>query len=120
MEAKETMSKHFQNEKTKKKKTAGNRKGFYFLLFFAAVLLVFTANLYLSGCRDGSTSSPHSSIAVYEGAKTCEQCHPGVIADVRASTHYTFLSKLPDNYVYDNASMSTPVTATHSGKMTKI
>jgi len=94
------------------------------------IFVFLPANLLLSGCRDkkdrvdkGLVSlqlNPHTSIKVYEGAKTCDECHPGVIADVRASTHYKFLSKLPENHVYENSATTTPVSATHAGKMTKI
>jgi hypothetical protein len=118
-----TVRRSFHNESTGGKKAA-MKKHFLNWSFFADTVLLslVIVSLHLSGCRDKDTklSNVHSSIAVYEGAKTCDKCHPGVIADLRASTHYRFLSELPDNYVYDNAAASTPVAATHAGKMTKI
>ena len=109
-----TVKRNFHNEATWGKRTAMKKHFLYGSFFTSAVLLsLVIVSLYLSGCRDNKSKlfNIHSSIAVYEGAKTCEKCHPGVIADVRASTHYTFLSRLPDNYVYENAAATDPVTA---------
>jgi hypothetical protein len=118
-----TVRRDSHNEPTGGRK-ADMKKRFLDVSFLTvtALLSLVIAGLHLSGCRDKDTklSNVHSNIVVYEGAKTCDECHPGVIADVRASTHYKFLSELPDNYVYENAAAATPVTATQAGKMTKI
>ena len=51
----------------------------------------------------GYAQPDHSMfIQNYEGAKTCEQCHAGSIAELQQTVHYKFESSLPENYIYDH------------------
>jgi len=57
---------------------------FVFLCMVAVVMLA----LFLRYGATAKTMSHEQLVSSYEGSKTCERCHPGVIDDVLQSVHY--------------------------------
>jgi len=54
-------------------------------------------------------------ISEYEGAETCEECHPGKINEVMNSTHYKLMSKLPLDFLYTNSEATEKAPYAQSG-----
>ncbi|MEP0815394.1 MAG: Ni/Fe-hydrogenase cytochrome b subunit [bacterium] len=54
-------------------------------------------------------------ISEYNGAKTCEKCHPGKIAEVVNSTHYTLTSKIPMDFLFLDEDATKPAPVGRAG-----
>lgn len=54
----------------------------------------------------------------YDGAKTCEVCHPGTMAEIMKTVHYKFESPVPENYLFDEK--GNPLDIEESGKFWKL
>ena len=62
----------------------------------------------------------HSSfIQNYEGAKTCEGCHSGMVAHIQTTVHYKFESDVPEGLLFEEDGV-TPREIQQSGKLWKL
>ncbi len=57
-------------------------------------------------------------IREYKGAKTCETCHSGSIAELQQTVHYKFESSVPQDYLFDEEGH--PLEIQRSGKLWKL
>lgn len=82
----------------------------------AACLGLLAAALFATGA---SAQMDHSLfIQNYQGAQTCEGCHPGSIAQLQQSVHYKFESPILENYLFTEE--GEPVDIEVSGKYWKL
>jgi hypothetical protein len=77
------------------------------------VLLIAALPLMSSALMDHSMFIPN-----YQGAQSCEMCHPGKIAELQNTVHYKFESPVPENYLHDEE--GNVLTIEKSGKLWKL
>ncbi len=87
------------------------RRPNHFICCGALLLLVAVA---------GSASAIDHSLFINEfnGAQTCETCHPGTVAAIQQTVHYKFESAVPENYLYDEEGNLREID--RSGKLWKL